>query len=59
MDLCLYAKNNGIPAEEVAGVIDLTTEQVELVFKDIDTKRTTTRYLHLSPLLIEDVPEIK
>jgi len=58
MDLCLYAKNNGIGAEQVAGVIGLTTEQVERVFDDIDTKRATTRYLHLPPLLIDAVPEI-
>ena len=27
-------------------------------YADIDTKRTTTRYLHLPPLLVDDVPEI-
>ena len=58
MDLCLYGKNNDIPVEAVAQAIDLTSEQVQRVFDDIDTKRTTTRYLHLPPLLIEDVPEI-
>jgi len=59
MDLCLYAKNNGIPAGQVATAIGLTAEQVERVFEDIDTKRSTTRYLHLAPVLIDDVPEIK
>jgi NAD+ synthase len=58
MDLCLYAKNNGIAAEQVAGAIGLTAEQVRRVFEDIDTKRTTTRYLHLAALLVDDVPEI-
>ena len=58
MDLCLYAKNNGVAAERVAEVVQITTEQVERIFEDIDTKRKTTRYLHLSPLLIEPVPEI-
>jgi len=58
MDLCLYAKNNGIDADEVAGAIGLTQEQVLRVFKDIDTKRSTTRYLHLAPQLVGDVPEI-
>ena len=58
MDLCLYAKNHNIPATVVAEAVDLTPEQVQLVFDDIDTKRSTTRYLHLPPLLVEEVPEI-
>lgn len=59
MDLCLYAKNNGIEPEDVAEAVDLTTEQVEHVFADISTKRATTRYLHLPAQLIDNVPEIK
>ena len=54
MDLCLYGKNNGVPAAQVASALGLTTEQVALVFKDIDVKRVTTRYLHLPPLLVDD-----
>ena len=52
MDLCLYGKNAGKSPSEVAKEIGLTAEQVALVYKDIDTKRSTTRYLHLPPLLI-------
>ena len=59
MDLCLYGKNHGIATVEVADCIGLTAEQVQSVYDDIDSKRTTTRYLHLPPLLITDVPEIK
>jgi NAD+ synthase len=58
MDLCLYAKNNGVQPEAVAKAIGVTAEQVERVFKDIDVKRSTTRYLHLPPQLAEKVPEI-
>ena len=58
MDLCLYAKNNNIDANMVGSVIGLTPEQVQRVYDDIDTKRSTTRYLHLPPLLIEQIPEI-
>ena len=58
MDLCLYGKNNTIPFAEVAKVAGLTPEQTALVYKDIDTKRSTTRYLHLSPLLVAPVPEV-
>jgi len=55
MDLCLFAKCKGVPAAQVAAALGLETEQVELVFKDIDTKRSTTRYLHLPPLLVDEV----
>ena len=58
MDLCLYGKNHGMPAAEVAPAVGLTPEQVQRVFEDIDTKRSTTRYLHMAPVLIDDVPEI-
>ncbi len=58
MDLCLYAKNHGYSAEAVCTAVGLTPEQVQRVYDDIDTKRTTTRYLHLTPLLVGDVPEI-
>jgi len=58
MDLCLYGKNNGISAETVAEYLDLKLEQIQRVYDDIDTKRLTTRYLHLPPLLVEDIPEI-
>jgi len=58
MDLCLYGKNNNISTETIGALTDLTIEQVQRVYKDIDQKRSTTKYLHLSPVLIEKVPEI-
>lgn len=58
MDICLYGKNKGIPAAQVAEEIGLAEEQVLRVYKDIEHKRSTTRYLHLSPQLIEEVGEI-
>lgn len=58
MDLCLYGKNHGLPIEEVAAAVDLSVEQVQRVYRDIDQKRATTEYLHLPPQLIEAVPEI-
>ena len=58
MDLCLYAKNNGIKPELVSKVTGLTKEQVNYIFEDLDIKRSTTRYLHLQPLLVANVPEI-
>ncbi len=59
MDLCLYGKNNGYAPHEIADTLNLTAEQVQRVYDDIDTKRSTTRYLHLAPQLIRDVPEIR
>jgi len=59
MDLCLYAKNHGIAAEEVAVVTGLIPEQVTSVYKDIDRKRESTRYLHLKPQLVAPVKEIE
>jgi NAD+ synthase len=55
MDLCLYAKNLGVPADEVAPAVGLEKEQVERVFRDIEAKRRATRYLHAKPLLVEPV----
>ena len=57
MDLCLYAKNQGIPLEDVAEAVNLKVPQVERVFHDIDQKRKTTRYLHLKPQLLEKIGE--
>ncbi len=58
MDLCMYAKNKGISAEVVAAGIGIKVEQVERVYKSIDSKLSSTRYLQLSPQLIESVPEV-
>ena len=58
MDLCLYGKNHKKMPEEVAEVVDLTTEQVERIYRDIDTKRKATRYLHTKSLLFDKVEEV-
>lgn len=58
MDLCLYGHNHQEPVAEVATAAGLTVEQVERVYKDIDQKRRTTRYLHARPLLVEAVSEV-
>ena len=36
----------------------LTPQQVEHVYRDIEQKRSTTRYLHTTSLLAEPVPQI-
>jgi NAD+ synthase len=55
MDLCLYGKNHGMAAAEVAPACGLTEAQVERVYGLIDSKRASTRYLHQSPLLVQSV----
>jgi NAD+ synthase len=59
MDLCLWAKNHGVPPVEAAPVVGITAEQVERVYRDIDQKRSTTRYMHAAPVLVESVPELR
>jgi NAD+ synthase len=57
LDLCLYGKNNAIPAAEIAVAAGLTEEQVERAYTLIGSKRNATRYLHLGSLLVEEVPQ--
>jgi NAD+ synthase len=55
MDVCLYAHDRGIPAAEVGAVLDLSPQQVERIYRDIEAKRRATRYLHQPPLFIEEL----
>lgn len=59
LDLILWAKNHGIPPEEVSCEMGLTPQQIQRVYDDIDQKRRTTAYLHAQPLLLEEVSELK
>ena len=58
MDLCLYARNNGIDPGDVGAALGLTEQQVERVFRDIDAKRRASRYLHLGPQFVTDVTDV-
>jgi len=55
MDLCLYGKDHGIPASEMAPAVDLSADQVNRVYDLIDAKRKVARYLHLSPVLVTEL----
>jgi NAD+ synthase len=59
MDLCLYARNHGVATLEVADATGLSIEQVQRVYAMIDSKLSSTRYLHLPPQLIENVDEVE
>jgi len=56
MDRMLYAYNQEMSPEEAARHEGLTAEQAARVFADIAQKRRSTRYLHLAPRLVEEVP---
>ena len=53
MDLCLYARNQGLPANEAGAATGLTVEQAERIYRLIDSKRNATRYLHMHALVVE------
>jgi NAD+ synthase len=55
MDLCLYGKDHGIAPGDLAPVVGLAEEQVKRAYAMIDSKRKSTRYLHLPPLLVGSV----
>jgi len=59
MDLCLYGLNNNIPDNQVADAAGITVEQLKRVYADIEQKRRTTAYLHMSPQLYSPVLELK
>jgi len=58
LDLCLYGRNHEVAAAEVAAAAGLAVAVVERAYKEIDTKRSTTRYQHLPPLLVEAIPDV-
>jgi NAD+ synthase len=55
LDLCLYARNQGLAAEAAAGATGLETEVVERVYEDIERKRRAAVYLHAPPLLLAEL----
>jgi NAD+ synthase len=57
MDLCLFGLNHQLPADQVAPAAGLTAVQVERVWRDIESKRRATRYLHTQALQVSDGQE--
>ena len=55
MDFCLFARSNNYSPGSVAALVSLSVEQVRRVFRDIDAKRSATKYLHAGPQLVEEV----
>jgi NAD+ synthase len=55
LDLCLYARNQGLPAEAAAAATGLEVEVVERVYEDIERKRRAAEYLLAPPLLVAEL----
>ena len=53
MDLALYALNHGFTIEETGAALGLEPEQIQRVFRDIESKRRMAAYLHSEPVLIQ------
>jgi NAD+ synthase len=58
MDIALWAHNHGRSAEELGRALGISAAAAEHVYRDIEAKRRTTRYMQLGPVLAVDVPEI-
>lgn len=58
MDLALYALNHGYAASALASKLGIDSAQAQAIYDDIANKRRATRYLHLQPVLAEDVAEL-
>lgn len=54
MDMLWYAMENDVSPEKAAEVLDLTVEQVERGYANIDRKIKATEYLRMMPLEIEN-----
>ena len=54
MDIALYFRDHGFDSTDLAGEIDVSPDVAANVFRDIDTKRRTTAYQHLPPILMRE-----
>jgi NAD+ synthase len=55
MDLALWAYNHHVPVAELALSLRITERTAQDIYRDIESKRRSTRYLHLPPVLIDEI----
>ena len=55
MDMALWAHNHSVPVAELAAALHLRVEQADLIYADIEAKRSATQYLHARALMVEPV----
>ena len=58
MDICMFGLNHGVSAQLVAEATDLTAEQVNRVWQDIEAKRKATKYLHTPPVVVTSTADM-
>lgn len=58
MDLALWSFNHDVPEQDLAACLGISRENAALIYKDVERKRKTTAYLHLKPVLIDEVTGI-
>ncbi len=54
MDLLLWGQLHGVAAAELAPRVELTSEQVEVAYGEIERRRVATMYLHAPAVLIDE-----
>jgi NAD+ synthase len=59
MDLLLWAYSHAVPSGDAARVMEMTVDQVERVYRDIESKRRVARQLDSRAVLIESHPEME
>jgi len=55
MDVALWCYNNKKAISVLAKALKISNDQAQFIYNDIETKRKTTKYLHLQSLLIDKV----
>lgn len=58
LDVLLHARNAGVSSSVAAARAGVPPPQAAAAYDDIARKRTTTRPLHVTSLLVEPVPEV-
>jgi NAD+ synthase len=53
LDVCLWGRDHRAAPGDVARAAELTEEQVERVYHDIEAKQRATSYLHAAPIVLE------
>jgi len=53
MDVALHAQESGKSTAELAHIMGIDEVQAKRIYADIDSKRSTTEYLHLAPVLMD------
>ncbi len=58
MDIALWAHNHRVTENELASFLGMSEASAAFIYRDIESKRRTTGYLHTAPVLVEPVGEI-